>query len=226
VVVPWKLLDSALVGDGGELRLYQRGDEFSIRIRGEELMNSRVYSRTDALSELGCARVRTRKKARVLIGGLGMGYALATALANLERDAEVVIAELMPAVVEWNRSVFGHLAGHPLRDKRVTLLQADVAKALKEHQNAYDAILLDVDNGPEGLTQTSNDWLYSREGLGCARAALRAKSTLGFWSAGPNRGFVRRLHGAGFKVEEIPVTSRDGGRGARHVLWLATQARS
>src|SRR5689334_7252674 len=143
-MIPWKLLDSALVGDGGELRLYQRGDEFSIRIRGEELMNSRVYSRTDALSELGCARVRQRKKARVLIGGLGMGYALATALANLESDAEVVVAELMPAVVTWQRSVLGHLAGHPLREKRVTLLQTDVAKVLKEHQNAYDAILLDV----------------------------------------------------------------------------------
>jgi spermidine synthase len=225
-MIPWKLLDSALVGDGGELRLYQRGDEFSIRVRGEELMNSRVYSRTDALSELGCARVRQRKKARVLIGGLGMGYALATALANLERDAEVVVAELMPAVVEWQRSVLGHLAGHPLREKRVTLLQADVAKVLKEHQNAYDAILLDVDNGPEGLTQTSNDWLYGRAGLACARAALRPKGVLGYWSAGPNRAFARRLQGAGFKVEEIRVTSRDGGRGARHTLWLATQAGS
>jgi spermidine synthase len=223
-MIPWKLLDSALVGDGGELRLYQRGDEFSIRIRGEELMNSRVYSRTDALSELGCARIRQRKKARVLIGGLGMGYALATALANLDQDAEVVVAELMPAVVTWQRSVLGHLAGHPLREKRVTLLQADVAKVLKEHQNAYDAILLDVDNGPEGLTQTSNDWLYGRAGLACARAALRPKSILGFWSAGPNRAFVRRLQAAGFKVDEIPVTSRDHGRGARHTLWLATQA--
>lgn len=224
-MVPWELLDRAPVGDGNELRLYRRGEEFSIRVGGEELMNSRVYSRTDALSELGCARVRTRKRARVLIGGLGMGYALATALANLERDAEVVVAELIPAVVEWNRSLFGHLAGHPLRDPRVTLRQADVADVLKDGAGGYDAILLDVDNGPEGLTQKSNDWLYGRAGLKCARAALRPRSTLGFWSAAANRSFARRLQGAGFDVEEIAIRSRDAGRGARHTIWLATQAK-
>src|SRR5882672_6275149 len=132
-MIPWRLLDRAPVPDGeGELLLYSRGDEFSIRVAGTELMNSRVYAKEDALSVLGCARVKDRKKARVLIGGLGMGYALATALAALGRDADVVIAELVPAIVKWNRELLGHLAGHPLRDRRVTLREADVGRVLAE----------------------------------------------------------------------------------------------
>src|SRR4051812_41970650 len=165
-MIPWRLLDHAPVPNGqGELFLYARDDEFSIRVSGIELMNSRAYSKEDALSALGCARVKDRKRPQVLIGGLGMGYALATALSALDASAEVVIAELVPAVVRWNREVFGHLAGHPLRDPRVTLREEDVGRVLQERPNRYDAILLDVDNGPEGLTRKDNDRLYSHAGL-------------------------------------------------------------
>ena len=223
-MIPWRLLDRAGVpGGSAELQLHARGEEFSIRVDGQELMNSRVYSKTDALSEIGCARVRDRRRARVLIGGLGMGYALATALAALERDAEVVVSELVPSVVAWNQSWLGHLAGHPLKDPRVTVRQADVGLVLKQSPGAYDAVLLDVDNGPEGLTRRENDRLYAPAGLRVARAALRPQGVLGIWSAGPRAGFARRLQAARFEVEEIPITARGGGRGARHVLWLATR---
>lgn len=226
-MIPWKLLDRATVpGDGDELTLYSRGDEFSIRVAHVELMNSRVYAREDALSKLGCARIRDRKKARVLIGGLGMGFALATALDNLAPDAEVVIAELVPGVVKWNREVLGHLAGDPLKDRRVTLHEGDVARAIREPQSGFDAILLDVDNGPEGLTRRSNDWLYSDTGIAAGRDGLRSAGVLGIWSAGPDRAFVRRLNRAALSVDEVEVGSRGHGRGARHTLWFATRPKS
>ena len=186
-------------------------------------MNSRKYAVEDALSQIGCARVRDRRQSRVLIGGLGMGYALRTALSGLKADAEVVVAELVPAVVTWNRSWLGHLAGHPLNDRRVALRETDVAVVLKEKRGAYDAILLDVDNGPEGLTRRGNDWLYGRAGLASAHAALRDEGVLGVWSAGRNEPFVRRLRSAGFAVDEIAVKARGHGRGARHTIWLANR---
>jgi spermidine synthase len=223
-MIPWRLLDHAPVPNGqGELFLYARDDEFSIRVAGLELMNSRAYSKEDALSVLGCARVKDRPRPHVLIGGLGMGYALATALSALDASAEVVIAELVPAVVRWNREVFGHLAGHPLRDPRVILREEDVGRVLQERPNRYDAILLDVDNGPEGLTRKENDRLYSHAGLARARAALRERGVLGVWSADPDQGFVRRLQRARFSVEEVTIKARGHGRGARHTIWLATR---
>lgn len=225
-MVPWKLLDRTEVpGGGGELTLHQRGAEFSIRIDGLELMNSRVYAKEDALSQIGCARIKERKKARVLIGGLGMGYALATALGGVRDDAEVVVAELVPSVIEWNRTLLGELAGHPLRDPRVTLRQEDVARVLREPSAAYDAILLDVDNGPEGLTRRANDWLYTPAGLAAARSALRANGVLGVWSARPDPAFARRMRAARFTVDEIVVTSRGARKGAQHVLWLGARQR-
>ncbi len=221
-MIPWKIHGRAEVpGNGPDLVLYSRGEEFSIRVSGTELMNSRVYAREDELSKLGCARVRERKKARVLIGGLGMGFSLITALDNLNPDAEVVIAELVPGVVKWNRDVFGHLAGHPLNDRRTTLREADVCSVIRERKNAFDAILLDVDNGPEGLTRQSNDWLYSDTGIAYARDALRPDGLLGYWSAGPDRDFVRRLHRASLLVEEVEVRAQGRGRGARTTLWFA-----
>jgi spermidine synthase len=221
-MVPWKLHGRAEVpGNGPDLVLYSRGEEYSIRVAGTELMNSRVYSTEDELSKLGCGRVRDRKKARVLIGGLGMGFSLITALDNLAADAEVVIAELVPGVVKWNRDVFGHLARHPLTDRRTTLREGDVGSVIREQKNAYDAILLDVDNGPEGLTRQSNDWLYSDAGITYARDALRPNGVLGYWSAGPDRDFVRRLHRASLLVEEVVVGSQGRGRGARTTLWFA-----
>lgn len=221
-MVPWKLLGRAPVpGHGADLVLYARGDEYSIRIGPIELMNSRVYSREDALSKRGCLQIRDRKRARVLIGGLGMGYSLITALESLGPDAEVVVAELVPGIVRWNREVFGHLASHPLKDPRTTLREADVAAVLREQSNAYDAILLDVDNGPQGLTRRSNDWLYSDTGIAYARDALRPGGVLGYWSAGSDRAFVKRLHRASLLVEEVEVRSQSRGYGARTVLWFA-----
>jgi spermidine synthase len=221
-VIPWKFLGRAPVpGNGPDLLLYSRGEEFSIRISSIELMNSRVYSREDELSKLGCAQIRERKKARVLIGGLGMGFSLITALDHLGPDAEVVMAELVPGVVQWNREVYGHLAGHPLRDRRTTLREGAVAAIIREQQNAYDAILLDVDNGAEGLTRRNNDWLYSDRGIVAARDALRPGGLLGYWSAGPDRDFVRRLHRASLLVEEVQCGAQGRGRGARTTLWFA-----
>ena len=225
-MIPWKLLDRAPVpGDGDELTLFVRDQEYSIRVGAIELMNSRVYAREDALSKLGCERIQGRKKARVLIGGLGMGFALATALDNVGKDAEVVIAELVPGVIKWNREVFGHLAGHPLRDSRVTLREMDVARVIKEGRGQFDAVLLDVDNGPEGLTRRSNDRLYDDRGIVQGLAALRPDGVLGYWSAGADRAFLKRLKRAATSVDEVEVGSRSKNRGARHTLWFASRPR-
>lgn len=219
---PWVLLDSAQVpGNGGELRLYQRDNEFSIRIVGHgELMNSRVHGSEDALAEHTCARLVDSLKPRLLIGGLGMGFTLAAALRHLGDQAQVVVAELVPAVIAWNRAPLGEHAGHPLRDPRVTVHEGDVARILKAEQQAYDAILLDVDNGPEGLTRKENDWLYSLNGLSAAYAALRPKGVLAVWSAGPDQKFMQRLRKVGFEVEEVRVRAH-GKKGARHIIWFA-----
>lgn len=222
---PWKLLDTAAVpGDNTELSLYQRDDEYSIRVDGHELMNSRVFSSEDGFSQLGCERIRDRDQARVLIGGLGLGYSLKAALEELPADAEVVVAELVPKVASWNREIFGHLADHPLRDMRVTLREQDVARVLRDSRGSFDLIMLDVDNGPEGLTRKANDWLYSRAGLQAARAALRSDGVLGYWSSGPNQRFVRRLQDVGFEVEESTLRAADGAYGITHTVWFATIA--
>lgn len=223
-MIPWKLLDTAQVpGNGGELRLYRRGDEFSIRIAdGGELMNSRIHGSEEALAELTCGKIADRSRPRVLIGGLGMGFTLAAALHHLGADAEVVVAELVPAVVVWNRGPLGEHAGHPLEDKRATVCEGDVADILKTRQQAYDAILLDVDNGPDGLTSKNNDWLYTMDGLHASFGALRPEGVLAVWSAGPDREFTKRLRKAGFRVEQVRVRAR-GKKGARHTIWLAAR---
>jgi spermidine synthase len=225
-MLPWQLLDTtAIPGDDKELRLLQRGEEFSIRIAGRgELMNSRLYGSEAALAELGCAHVAASPGPRVLIGGLGMGFTLTAALQNLPADAEVVVAELVPGVVEWNRGPLGQHAGRPLDDARVQVRVADVGKVLREEKAAYDAILLDVDNGPEGLTHDDNDWLYAFAGLSAAYQALRGGGVLGVWSAGPCRPFTDRLRRTGFDVEEKIVRAHRG-RGARHTIWLAERPR-
>jgi spermidine synthase len=221
-MIPWVLLDSAQVpGNGGELRLYQRGDEFSIKIAGRgELMNSRVHGSEDALAERTCARLASRISPCLLIGGLGMGFTLAAALRQVGDRARVLVAELVPAVVHWNTEVFGQCAGHPLRDPRVSVRGEDVARILKAERNAFDAILLDVDNGPEGLTHKSNDWLYSENGLNAAYAALRPQGVLAVWSAGPAKDFLQRLRKVGYKVEEERVRAH-GTKGPRHIIWFA-----
>ena len=223
-MMPWKLLDRAQMPKSGEeLRLYQRGREFSIRVDRHELMNSRVHGSEDALAELACARIAHRPGPRILIGGLGMGYTTAAALHRLGADGQVVVAELVPAVVAWNRGLLADLAGRPLHDARVTVREADVARILQAEQGAYDAILLDVDNGPACLTRKGNDWLYARAGLDAAYAALRAAGVLAIWSAGPDRAFVKRLGRAGFEVTEVCVRARGPRGGGRHIIWLAVR---
>lgn len=221
-MTPWVLLDSAQVpGNGGELQLYQRGDEFSIKIIGRsELMNSRVHGSEDALAELTCARLVDGLHPRLLIGGMGMGFTLAAALRHVGDQAQVEVAELVPAVVAWNRGPLGEHAGYPLKDPRVTVHEVDVARIIKAGQQAYDAILLDVDNGPEGLTHKKNDWLYNMDGLNAAYAALRPQGVLAVWSAGPAQDFLQRLRKVGFEVEEVRVRSH-GKKGARHIIWFA-----
>ncbi len=222
-MTPWKLLDSAQVpGGGGELRLYQRGDEFSITIKGcGELMSSRVHGSEDALAELVCSRLSEHIQPQLLIGGLGMGFTLAAALRELGPQAQIMVAELVPAVVAWNREVLGKHAGHPLQDQRVTVHECDVAGILKGSQRLYDAILLDVDNGPEGLTREGNDWLYGIDGLSAAYGALRSRGVLAVWSAGPDRTFSERLRKVGFEAEEVRVRAHGSRKGARHRIWLA-----
>ncbi len=220
-MTPWVLLDSTQVpGNGGEMRLYQRGDEFSIKVGRGELMSSRVHGSEDALAEQTCARLVDSFKPRLLIGGLGMGFTLSAALRHVGDQAQVLVAELVPAVVEWNRGPLGEHADYPLNDPRVTVREGDVASILKNEQNAYDAILLDVDNGPEGLTRKENNWLYGMDGLNEAYAALRPQGVLAVWSAGPDRDFMQRLRKVGFEVDEVRVRAH-GKKGARHIIWFA-----
>jgi spermidine synthase len=221
-MIPWQLLDSAQVpGENKDIRLYQRGREFSIRVDGSELMNSRVHGSEDAMAEFVCARIASLPCPRVLIGGLGMGYTLAAALNRLGAESRVTVAELVPAVVAWNRGPLAALVGHPLDDDRVTVRECDVAQILQAKHLAYDAILLDVDNGPRGLTRKGNDRLYDRTGLDAAFTALRPAGVFALWSASPNRAFGHLLRKAGFEVDEKRVRAR-GPRGGRyHTIWIA-----
>lgn len=221
---PWELLDTTTVpGDGRDLRLYRRGEEFSIKAGYSELMNSRVHGSEDALAELACQKLSDRPRPRVLIGGLGMGFTLAAALQQLGPAAEVTVAELVPAVVRWNRELLCGLAGCPLDDPRVTVHEGDVGQLIRSARGAYDAILLDVDNGPEGLTRKENDSLYSPVGLSAALAALRPKGIFGVWSISPDRAFSKRLQQTGFSVEEIRARARGKHGGGRHMIWLGTR---
>ena len=221
-MIPWKLLESASVPGGSEnLSLYRRDTEFSIRVDGRELMNSRVHGSEDALAELACARLGNRPSPNVLIGGLGMGFTAAAALQNLGAQARVVVAELVPAVVAWNLGPLAHLAGQPLQDSRITVREIDVALILKAEPHGYDAIVLDVDNGPDGLTRSDNDWLYGRAGLNAAHAALKPCGILAVWSASPDPAFSKLLRQTGFSVEEVTVRARGRKGGSRHMIWLA-----
>jgi spermidine synthase len=226
-MIPWKLIDSSIIpGDGGEIRLYQRGTEFSIRVGNYELMNNRIYGSEDALASMTCQRLPHPERARVLIGGLGMGFTLARVLQNVGALSEVVQAELVPAVVRWNRGPLAPFAGNPLADPRVTVREEDVGRVIRSERNAYDAILLDVDNGPTSLTSKTNDWLYGMSGLRAASAALKPEGILAVWSAGPDDKFTKRLHQAGFTSEQVRVRSRGEAGGARYLIWLAHKERS
>jgi spermidine synthase len=221
-MIPWQLLDSAQVpGEDEVLCLYRRGGEFSIRVDGSELMGSRLHGSEEALAELACARLASRPCPQVLIGGLGMGFTLAAALNRLGTEGRVVVAELVPTVVAWNRGPLAALAGRPLEDDRVTVREVDVAQILRTERRQFDAILLDVDNGPRGLTRKGNDWLYTRAGLAAAFAALRPAGILALWSANPNRAFAQLLRKAGFAVDEEHVRARGSRGGGYHTIWIA-----
>lgn len=217
-----QLLHTAPIpGEGGKLGLYQRGADYFIKIvGGQDLMNTRAHGSEDALGVMACKGLRDQPGARVLIGGLGMGFTLAAALKSLPADAEVVVAEIVPGVVEWNQGVLGPSAGRPLDDARARVEILDVTVIVRGPGEGFDAIVLDVDNGPDGLTRASNEWLYSKAGLGGALQALRPGGVLAIWSVGPDKAFTKRLRAVGFAVEEVTVRAH-AGKGARHVIWMA-----
>lgn len=223
-MIPWRLLDSASVPGGeGNLRLMQRGAEFSIRLDQYELMNSRLSGSEEALAAIACDRIKSRTAPRVLIGGLGMGFTLRAALASLGPDAGVTVAELVPAVVTWARGPMRDVFGNSLADPRVSIREADVGELIRSSPSTFDAILLDVDNGPDGLTRKANDALYELRGLRAARRALRTGGVLAIWSAKPDPKFTHRLGQANFDVDMLKVPAR-GSRGSKnHVIWIATR---
>lgn len=221
-MIPWEELDRARVpGDGGEVTLLKRGVEFSIRTAGRELMNSRRHASEDALAELTCGRMTQKSGIKILIGGLGMGYTLAAALAQSEPDTKITLCELIPALVRWNREELGHLAGTPLDDPRISVRVEDVCDVIGKSRAYWDAIVLDVDNGPDGLTRKSNDRLYSISGLQRAFCALSSGGILSVWSSGRDDVFTSRLKQAGFKTETVMVRACKSRKGSRHTIWLA-----
>ncbi|MEM8919116.1 MAG: hypothetical protein AAGE37_09680 [Pseudomonadota bacterium] len=220
-----KLLGTAAIpDDGGELKLYSRalkgGDEFSIMLGGTELMNSRKSGSEEALATLVCEQILPRAAPKILIGGLGMGFTLRAALPLLPDDACITISELVPAVVDWARGPMAGIHGISLDDPRAEIRLENVSRLIGSAREDFDAILLDVDNGPDGLTHESNAAIYSTAGLNAARAALRADGVLAVWSSASDAGFTQRLKNCGFAVKEVKIRAR-GNRGAHHVIWLA-----
>ncbi len=219
----WTQLGEASIPDTKQrLFLYQGKDDFFIKISGgHELMSTRKHGSEDALGSLPCKRLKQPETARVLIGGLGMGFTLAAVLVEVGSKAEVTVAELIPEVVDWNRGPLGEHSGRPLDDPRTRVYVGDVVKLLRQSRACFDVIALDVDNGPEGLTKSTNDWLYSTRGIVAAQQALSPSGILAYWSAGPDQAFHDRLRRCGFLVEEITVYAH-GKKGARHIIWLAS----
>ena len=222
-MIPWKQIDTTRVhGSDVELRLMQRGAEFSMKLGQNELMNSRLSGSEEALATLACRRLEAVKAPHLLIGGLGMGFTLRAALAVLGPKARITVAELVPAVVAWARGPMAGIFGDSLIDPRGKILCADVIEVIASHPSAFDAILLDVDNGPEALIRKANDALYDLTGLTAIRRALRPGGVLAVWSSGPHPAFSRRLRSAGFDVSEVAVRATTKRSGARHLIWFAT----
>lgn len=220
-MIPWSLVDRAAIPGGGELRLMHRDGEFSIMLGTAQLMSSRRTGSEQALATFTCERIREHKRPHILIGGLGMGFTLRAALIALGADARITVAELVPAVVAWARGPLAGIFKGALKDPRVDIYEGDVRALIGASQSAYDAILLDVDNGPEGLTRKANDRLYDQEGLETARAALKPGGILAIWSSTPSKRFTARLRSSGFRSEQMTIRAGPGG-GARSVIWIAT----
>jgi spermidine synthase len=226
-MIPWSHIDTARVpGADVELRLMRRGTEFSMMLGQNELMNSRLSGSEEALATLACRRLEAVKRPHLLVGGLGMGFTLRAALAVLGSEAQITVAELVPAVIAWARGPMAGIFGDSMTDPRVSIREADVADVIKAKASAFDAILLDVDNGPEGLIRKANDALYDLRGLKAIRKALRPGGVLAVWSSGPHPLFSKRLRDAGFDVNEVGVRATTKRSGAHHVIWFATREKS
>ena len=219
-VKPFELLGETISPDGTVLKLTRRDGEYILLAGGAILMSSRMHGSEDALAAFGCERARTLKRPSVLIGGLGMGFTLRATLDLLSRDATVVVAELVPAVVEWNRGPLGPLAGHPLNDTRVRVETADVGAVLRSNRAKFDAVLLDVDNGPEAFSASDNAGLYGTGGIAAAREALKTHGVLAVWAAQEDRKFEQRLGKGGFGVRVQRVRGRFKKGGPRHIIFL------
>jgi spermidine synthase len=218
---PRELIASATVPGGEELRLFRRGDDFMIVLAGNELMSSRMSGSEEALAVMTCARLPDGRAPHLLIGGYGMGFTLRAALEVLPPAASVTVVELVPEIIAWARGPMAGLAAGCLDDSRVDLVETDVAELIRQSHEAYDAILLDVDNGPDGLSRAANDQLYSTAGLASAKAALKPGGILAIWSAYADPAFTRRLIGSGFAVDQVGVRARSNGKGPRHTIWFA-----
>jgi spermidine synthase len=216
---PRELIATARAPEGETLTLHRHGDDHMIMLGGNELMSSRVGGSEEALATMTCERLRKRD-AHLLIGGYGMGFTLRAALAVLGPAARATVVEIVPEIIDWARGPMATLTAGCLDDPRVNLVIGDVAASIAADR--YDAILLDIDNGPDGLTRAANDGLYSVHGLARAKAALKPGGVLAVWSAAPSMAFTRRLRDAGFAVEEATVRARRNGKGPKHVIWFAT----
>jgi spermidine synthase len=226
-MIPWSHIDTARVpGADVELRLMRRGTEFSMMLGQNELMNSRLSGSEEALATLACRRLEAVKRPHLLIGGLGMGFTLRAALAVLGTEAQITVAELVPAVIAWARGPMAGIFGDSMTDPRVSIRESDVADVIKAKGSAFDAILLDVDNGPEGLIRKANDALYDLRGLAAIRKALRPGGVLAVWSSGPHPLFSKRLRDAGFEVNEVGVRATTKRSGAHHIIWFATREKT
>ncbi len=223
---PWELLGETRTPDGTMLSLTRRDTELVILAAGKILMSSRMHGSEEAMAAMACKQIRTVKDPCVLVGGLGMGFTLRATLDLLPREARVVVAELIPAVVEWNRGPLGPLAGEPLKDTRVEVDVRDVVGTLRANPERFDAVLLDVDNGPDAFTESSNASLYNDRGIAAMRAALRPGGVLAVWSAWEDRKFEQRLKWAGFSVEVQRVRARLTKGGPRHTIFLGRAPRA
>jgi spermidine synthase len=217
-----ELLGETRTPDGTNMALLRRGSEYVILADGKALMSSRMHGSEEALATFGCERARHMEEPCVLVGGLGMGFSLRATLDLLPRGATVVVSELLPAIVEWNQKLLGTLADYPLRDRRVKVDLRDVGQTLRMSPSRFDAVLLDVDNGPSAFAQTSNDALYRDGGLRVARAALRSLGVYAVWSARGDRKFEHRLRHHGFQVEVHSVRARLKRGGPRHTIFVGT----
>ena len=221
---PWVLIDSSSIpGTNGVMELMQRGDEWLIRVDRHILMSTRMHGSEDALADLAFDRISRRTPSRVLVGGLGMGFTARAALKRCTTEDRVVVAELVPAIVEWNRGPLGAAAEYPLNDPRLQVHHGDVCDLIRKQSERWDLILLDVDNGPDGLSADFNQWLYAPSGLASIHRVLKPGGILGVWSVEPDSGFTRRLEKAGFGAEAVQVRAHRG-RGARHIVWMARKA--